>query len=326
MNTELKKCLSKQKTLFTISFLCILFGAFCCVIGDLLLPLVIGMLAAIYLFDTDKGRRFAIGVSVVLLVMNIAVFITKTSITFFAPAAVLISFLIFLSFKKGDSKADTALISTVIISVFTLLSLILLGMVEGAEYTIDAALSFYKELSDSIRLQFVEAMSRAYQIMEVEVSEEAIGLVYDLQVRMLPSILLIGGFITTGLSMKLFGFAVGKCCEDRKHIDSWRFMLTSISGYLYLILAIASMFLNDPDSLLTISVLNLYNVFLVVFAYVGFNFVYALLRMKFSGAVSLIILAGAMVIFFSFAVQLLSYAGVMFTLRRNREPIDPSNA
>ena len=319
MKTELKTSLSRNKTLLLISLLSLLFGALSCVFGEIMLPLLVGALAALYLFDSKSPRTFSITVSVIILALNLAGVILGITSSLFGPCAIILAFIASYSFVRGQSKADSAYVMTIISAVFTVIGCIILAMMEQGEYTLEAVGVFYGEILDSLRAIFISSMSELYTASGFEISQEIIAAAFDMQVRLIVAYLLIGGFLLVGLSMKVFSLAVALLAEEKKHIAEWRFATTNIFAYFYLILTLASMFVMSADSLFAVSVLNLYNIFLVIFAYVGFNFAIAILSFKLKRGMAFFILLILIGVFASFAMQILAVLGVLFTLRNNRK-------
>ncbi len=318
MRSELKKSLSNKKTLLILSFICVIIGAFACLLGEFVLPVLIGVLSALYLFDSKSGRVFSLAVSFVLLAINAAALVLGISVSFFSLSAIIISLIISNAFEKDHSKADAAYVSTIICAALSVVGSLLFAMIEMDSYTIDAAISYYKEMFDAIRVIFVDAMLEAYAIYNINVKEEVILAVYDRQISMMISYMIIGGFINVGIGMKIFGAIVSYCAESKDYIKSWRFKTTTVYAYFYVILAIISVFLNSTDTVFAISVLNLYNIFMIVFAYVGFTSLLEILRKRMKPGVSLLILCGATVVFSTFAIQLLAAIGVLFGVKSSR--------
>ena len=156
-----------------------------------------------------------------------------------------------------------------------------------------------------------------YASSGMDVAGETVVALFNAQINMIISYLLIGGFIITGLSMKLFGSIVGKCSEDNTKIQNWRFSATRIYAYFYVALILASLFTTSTDSIFAISVLNLYNIFLVVFAYIGYKVMLEIIGRKMRPVYATIILIVVIILFSSIAAQILAALGVLFILRRN---------
>ena len=324
MKTELKTSLSNKKTLLLLSFLSIFISAVSCVMVELILPALIGALSALYLFDTDKKRIFSIATSVVILSINLAAILFEISASMFGPAAIIVSFIISRAFVKGENKADTAYISTMVCSLFILAGALLFAMVNVGEYTIDAALEFYSKIADELKAIFVESMYEIYTAAGVQVTEELMIAVFDQIKNMIISYILIVGFVIVGLGMKIFSFITKKCSMDKHYINEWSFSATNVHAYFYVILALVYMFIGTTDSIFAISVMNLYNIFMVVFAYIGFNFVLDRFKSRMRPASAFILLVIICIMLLSLAMQVLALLGVMMTVRKSN--VSPTSA
>lgn len=319
MKTELKKSLSNKKTPLIISFLCIIFGALCGFVGEIFLPLPIAFFAALYLFDNSSGHIVSVITSALLVVMNGVGLLFGLTLSAFGPASVILAYIIYYAFTRKQAKSDASFVMTVICAAFSLVGYILIAMSIESEYTMDAVYDFYGKLTSMLRESFVSLMLEAYASAGIAVTEELVVETFNAQLNMIISYLLIGAFIIVGLSFKLFGFIVKKCTEDKEEISSWRFFTSNLFAYCYVFIGFASMFMASYDSLISVVALNLYNLFMVVYAYVGFNAAYAMLKKKFKPFVSFVLLAAALLIFASFGVQVLAMLGVLFTITKNNE-------
>ena len=319
MKTELKQSYSNKKTPLVLSLLCVVFGAICGLLGELLLPLPIAFLAALYLFDNSNRHTFSIVTSAIIVIINIVGLLFKISLSAFGPASIILAFLIYYAFSRKQSKSDASFLMTIICAAFSVVGYLLIAMNLQGEYTIDAALEFYTKLSDMLKESFTELMLEAYKTAGIEITVEAVAKVYDTQISLIISYLLIIAFFIVGVSFKIFGLIVKKCTEDDREISSWRFFTSNVFAYFYVILVFISMFVINVDSVVAVAVLNLYYVFMAVYAYVGFNVAMAMLTKKMRPFVSFLLLALAVLVFSSIAFQILAVLGVLFTIRKNNE-------
>lgn len=315
MERKLKNSLSINKTLLLLSLLAILSGTFACVIGEIMIPVLVGLLGAIYIFDIK--RVFSIVVSSLILALNIAAVLFNISFSLFAPASVILSLILHKGYLTSESKSNTAYIMTVVCTVFTVVSYMLYAMLEQNSFSFDAALEYYTLLVDELRTIFVQAVHDLYASSGMEVAVETIESLFNAQLNLIISYLLIGGFVITGFSMKLFGAVVKKCSEDDTKIKEWRFTASRVYAYFYVALIFASLFTTGADSLFAVSVLNLYNIFLVVFAYIGFKVALEIISHRMRPVISTVIIILLVVVFSSIAAQILAALGVLYVLRRN---------
>ena len=123
-----------------------------------------------------------------------------------------------------------------------------------------------------------------------------------------------------GFTMKIFTAISARLAEDNRHVLCWRFSTTNIFAYFYVALVFISMFTSSGTGVFALTVANLYNIFMIIYAYIGFNFALASLSVKMKPVVAFLLIIVAVSLLASFAVSLLSMLGVFFTLRNNGGP------
>ena len=324
MDIKLKSSLTNKKTLLILSLLSILLGFISLATGDIFVPLIVALLAIIFLVD-DNRRIFAIVTSAALGIVNIAAVILGIGFTLFAFESVALAVFLAVFFAKKNDKAETALIMTAVCAVFTLVNLAMLPMIELNTLDLGRVVDYYLEMIDTLRLTFVDTAIEVYgQILAgggIEISESVVTELYNYQLTMVISYVVIICFAVIGIAMKLFTRLYTRLCEDASPVIYWRFMTTSVFAYFYIALMFLSVFTSTSGGVLGIAVGNLYNIFLIVYAYVGFNQAVAMLSVKARPAVATLIVIAVTSVAMSFALQLLSVLGVLYTIKKNREAI-----
>ena len=319
MKTELKNTKSSRFTQFILAFCCILFAAIGSLVGEIAFPLSISTMAALFLFDSTKQRRLSIIVSILLVLLNVFTFTLRIGSSFFAAATVILGYLIYIAFNNKQSKSDYAFLMTLIAGFIIAFGYVVLPMNLAGEYTGEVVVEFYTNLVTILRGEFVKLLFEAYSTAGLDVTTDMIAEIFNSQLNMIISYVLIMSFFIVGVSFKMFGFLVKKLAIDDTEINSFRFSTTNLFAYFYIILTLASVFVSSQNGILGISVLNLYNFFLFVYAYVGFNVALSLFIKKFKPVISVILLLVALVVMSSLGVQILAVLGVMFTIRKNTE-------
>lgn len=317
MKTELKKSLSFKKTSLILSFLSIFFGGLCLVVGEISMPFLVATLSCLFLFDKTDRHYFAIATAVFVLLENIICFILGMAVTAFAPCAIILSLVLSFSYEKAENKSDASFLMTLIYSLFGVLTVVLFAMILTNEYTIESVLTFYGSIVDRLREESVTLLREAYALAGMEIETDLLYDLFDSQLKMIISFVLIGSFFVVGVAIKMFDFIVRKLDSDEEKASSWSFALTNIYGYAYAAIMLASIFINDTDSIFSVCVLNLYNFLLIVFAYVGFKHLGAFLKTKLRPFATYAIMIFVLLAFGSFALQLLSAIGVVYTIRTN---------
>ena len=141
---------------------------------------------------------------------------------------------------------------------------------------------------------------------------------------LIPSIIIILGFILGGVSLKIFTGALRLICdeESRARISDWRFALPKTMYFAFWVVAILNLLsgLFGASGMFSIVVANVYNVLLYVFAYVGLAVVVGFLTALFKKR-SLAILATVAAIIFlgALAIELIAYFGASFVFVRKRD-------
>ena len=324
MDIKLKSSLTNKKTLLILSLSSILLGLISVIVGDILVPLLVAVLAIMFLVDDDR-RIYVIVTSSVLVIFNIAAVVLKIGFTLFAFESIALAVLLAICFAKKNDKAESSLIMTAVCVAFTLINFVMLPMIELNTLDFGMVADYYLEMVDTLRITFVETAVEAYgQILAsggIEISESAVTEVYNHQITMAISYIVIICFAVVGIAMKLFTMLYTKIFEDTSPVIYWRFITTSVFAYFYIALMFISVFTSTSGGVLGITVGNLYNIFLIVYAYVGFNQAVAMLLVKVRPAVATIIVSAVTVVAMSFALQLLAVLGVLYTIRKNREAI-----
>ena len=324
MDIKLKSSLTNKKTLLILSLLSILLGLISVAIGDILLPLMVAVLTMIFLVD-DERRIYFIVTSSVLAILNIAAIVLKIGLTLFAFEGIALAALLAACFMKKSDKAEASLIMTAVCAGFTFVNLVILPMIELNTFDFGMVADYYLEMVDSLREAFVETAMEAYgQILAsggIEISESIVTELYNHQLTMAISYIVIICFAVVGIAMKLFAKLYTRLCEDNSPVIYWRFRTTSVFAYFYIALMFLSIFTSTSGGVLGITIGNLYNIFLIVYAYIGFNQAVAMLSVKVRPAVAILIIVVVTVVAMSFALQLLAVLGVLYTIRKNREAI-----
>lgn len=289
-----------------ISALLMTFGLF-------LVPLMIAAFVLLFILEQGKKKVFSIVASSLSIILD---FVFNGIFSASALTAVLAAFIIYLSLTRGFfTKGEAALAVTALISVIIAVLLIFAAFYIVGTVDIALALDYYSDLTDNMREIWISTMEEHIaknpntefsQIMTPEVTVA----VFDSCVNMLFSVIGILAFLLTGLAFKLLSALLSLFLVDKKQLSGWSFSLSRIFGYFYLGLYVLRIFLSGTD-VASLVVLNLMNVFMFIFAYIGFKLACSVLsiRMKNKSSAALIVIF-ACILFYSFAISVLSFLGV----------------
>lgn len=290
-------------------------------LGVALLPLLSPLLVILFVAEKDRKPIFSIIASSLLVVLDL-IWSGLLSISCFT--AVIVAILIYLSLTKSIlSKGECALAITAIISLSIGIMLILGAFVEIGKPDFAAALQYYTDMVAENREVFVQTFNEHFsEGVDHEIAEiftpEVIGALYDSHMNVMISFVVIIAFLLCGLALKLVRLILIKSVVNTREIKVWHFELSPIFAYFYLALFLLGVFFSGND-VLSIALLNLTNIFMFIFSYVGFVFALAYFRRRFnSKAGATVLLLVVIVLLYSLAVSLLSFVGVFATLMISR--------
>lgn len=324
MKVKLKESLSNKKTLLVLSLLSVLCALLCVILSDILLPLLIAVLAVVLCFDQGNKKIYSYSCIIAVLAISIAGgYFVGQFLMFWGVQAIILAWLISSCCSKGKNKMECAFICTLIYAAFIVVSFIVLAMIETDNFTLEAASKYYTDMIAQLRPLFVDNLytvfSQAYRDIELSITPEMLSYVFDSLVGNIVSFIIISGFVCCGIAFKIFSFITMKYTDDKDYMLKWRFTTPNLYAYFYLILVIVSLFTASSTDVLAICVSNLYNIFMVVYAYLGFNYALGFLSRKRKSVFAFLLLMFITVMFFNFAVEILAMIGAFGTIRKNKE-------
>ncbi len=336
MRRNLKSSLANRSILLVFTVVTILMGGVSLLMGYfcvIILPLLIAVLASLYLFD--QKSLFSTIASSILILLNIVGYVYGINYYLFSLAAVVIALLISTAFAKDQSKSDTAFIAMLVSAGLTVAAMLLSVMMESGSFDIDNAIKYYTDWYKDTRQDLAEISHKYYSFKNSYISESFPEykdmLVQDLTVESFAkrfdytfngsaiACLILMAFTCVGIAMKIFGFIVRALSEDNGHIRQWRFVVSTPFALFYVLLSFAYIFVDIADNIFAITVENLFYIFLAIFAYLGFKFLVSLLSKKIPFALSFLIVVAASLVLFSVSPYLLASVGVVSTIRANAQ-------
>ncbi len=313
----------KQNTVFAVSVvLAIVFGAGVSLLSELailFIPFLAGALASIYILDITKRHWVSFLISFAVIFSDLSLN-PKGSV--WAAAAVLIAAIITIWFIRNAGKAFFVGLSTVVLSFLIILAVYLVAFSEVG-FNFQLATELLKTEADKLRemldttLTAILSTAGDDERVAALLAEGLVPKTVELYMSLLPSLLVISSLAVSALAYVIFLFLIGLVSKKRAR-GADIFCTSPIFAIFFIILAIFNMFESD-GSVFNVAMINLYNVFLVVYAYVGFRFATYLLGQKIKSlAISIIIISFLCVMFSGFALNLLSIIGVFETFAVSR--------
>lgn len=281
--------------------------------GIFLVPFLVAAFILIFFLERGNKKIFSIVTSALSIAID---FVFNGIFSASSLTAVIVAVIIYLAMTRGFlTKGEAALTVTLIISVVIALLILFSAFYVLGSFDFGLALDYFAELTDNMRELWVKTMEEHIAVYpDTEFSKlmtpELIVSVFDSYVSMLYSVIGIFAFLIAGLAFKLVSLFLSLFLVDKRELSAWRFSLSRVFGFFYLGLYALSIFFSGTD-VASIIVLNLINVFMFIFAYIGFGFAYFFLKTKTKNKLSaVLILSFACIMFYSFAINLLSFIGV----------------
>ena len=295
-------------------------------VAMLILPFLVGTLAAFFSLDRTKKHWVSFLISFLLVLFDL-IFNSVYSIWCFA--AVLLSVIITFWFVRNSGKAlfigaSTVLFSFLIFASFYLTAFSIVGFdLQLANEYLGTEVETLREMLGATLNEVIETTLEGGAATTL-IDAARIPEIVELYISMLPSFVVIVALSVVALSNVVFLFILGFVSKKvTKGTDI--FCTSPAMAVFFVILSVIYMFESD-GSVFNISMLNLYNVFLVIYAYVGFRFASYFFAKKINNrALSVIILLVLCVLFSGFSLNLLSVVGVFETFAVSRMFVKDGN-
>ena len=325
MKPELKNNLSYKKTMAYLVLLTVAAAVVSLFIGDITLPIVSALLAALFTLENRERRILSYLMVCFLAILNTVSLILLGSYSFLGLFSILFALVMHLFYTREGAKTDCVFAMTVLGALFTAASFIYFAMKFADNYSFSAV----PQLMSSLRIAFDKLMNESVTAMNPSLSEEQISSILSWSSAMFDSFKLLSlsfavivGFVISGITLKLYSFAVLKLAKDGHYVLNWRFATSNVFAIFYIVLSFVSVFALSSDSFVTVAIANLYNIFMVVYAYFGFNFAASLISMRRSRGFAFLVLIFIILAFSSFAIEILSFMGVFYTITENKRRIN----
>ena len=324
MQISLSDKFKTQPTIIVFSVLSILFiVASLLFVGELMLPLAVAAMAIVFVLESGKRRIFSIAIPAVAIAADV---ILHGTFSYLAFEVTILAVVVAMFFLRG-SKAECSFWLTLTVFIFSLFSMALLAYSETNTFDIntfvDYYIGFYKALEELMVAAFEEAVATAGTGVE-GVDSSVIPMLLSTAATLIPSIIIVFGFVVGGVSLKIFSAILRLICdeESRARISAWRFTLPKTMYIAFWAAAALNLIagLVGDSGMFSIVVSNVYNVLLYVFVYVGLGvvlgFLTALLKKR---SRAILVMVAAFIFLSALAIELIAYFGASFVFVRRRD-------
>jgi hypothetical protein len=317
MKTEISNEISNKKPIIFLFIMSLATGVLSAFVGHAIAAVCAGFLASLWYLETENKRILSYIASGLIIIADIVVNGLYSLVGVFA---VVLGLMIFIVYKMRLSKCESVFGMTIVSAALILIAYILIGMQNTAGLSV---IEFYQSLYEEYKAYFLEYFRDLYASMpglnsSLPITDEEIIAVLDSMIGMLVSFLVIYGFALTGIGCKIFSIMLRHYSNNKAEINRWRFVTPSIYAYFYVILTLLGFFAGTEVTAFSLTVANLSNIFMVVYAYVGWSCAVRILAAKRSSIFSHLILIFAIVCFGGIAMNILSFFGVFYTITANR--------
>ncbi len=319
MKYNLRINISQKKAVFGLGGFALVFGVLTSLLGEIFMPLFIGVYSALLLFDKNSKRSISVAVGVLSVLAAVLLGIYIPTVMIFS---VLMSFLIYFMFIKEKSKGECVGYCIAVCSLMLITAFCVYAFISEGSFSFEAITDFcskiYDQVKNSLTEYFAQMASRLpAESQAVVITEQEIGSIIDSVILTLPSFIVVISFIIVGISLKIFSSVSSRMIDKPEKVFNWRFSTGNLFAYFYIALLVLSFFADTSDAF-GIVVSNLYTVFLVIYAYIGFNVARAMFMQRKSAAFSTFILIVLVLLLSNLAISLLSFLGVFFTITKNK--------
>ena len=311
MNFEDRKYYSYKSELAILSVLTLIFGFSCLFLGYLILPVAAGFYAALLSYEKKDSRVLSYVIPIVPLVVNVFVngFYSLEAISY-----VIIGAIIYVGFSKQKNKATIVFIATTVLLLLMGISLALFAFDRMGTFRISALADFYIDLYESGKTKFIDFLTSFTSIDDNGFTfhnfnaAEAVEMYNSLVFSLIP-LSVIFALILVALSTKLFvSRSLKYNSEDDVQLISWKFVTSPFIAYSYIIItAFASL---SSQGIVGVSLSFVSSILMAVYFYIGISAMYSFISSKKGQGFAIMVIALTLIVFSSFAPQIVSFAGV----------------
>lgn len=227
-------------------------------------------------------------------------------------------------YRTSRPKFDAALCAVGILLLAEVISLWLsAGVSVGAWYPSDAV-AYYQthlaSLADTVLSSVKEALlsSSSAEAVTTDVifyMEELVGVFFSLIIAWYA----ILAFLTVGISFKVLkAVALRVDADGGMRMRRFNFSAPVVFAYAYIVLFFLTLFTAGARGAFAVVVENLYLIFMVIFAYIGYKYLRFMISRSPRVRRFRVLIVAVALLAFSLTVQLLSVEGVLAVLTANR--------
>lgn len=322
-----KKLIDSAKTKIILFFiLSVLFStaaSFLGLPGFFLVPFAVAFLSSAFYISNRSGKKVSFVFALLLILPDIVLAVPHF---FGGTCTVVMAFILYRMAIARRNKGECIVYVSLAAFFFILVSILVYGFVISESSSLDGVIRYYSEQRELLREEFVNGFMNVYQTAPQPASDqlanftrEDITSLFDAFINLFVGMISVMAFTLCGISLKLFSRLSSFSYEEKNFFKTWRFIPSSIFSYTFLILVVLNLF-GFGSGIVGLSIGNLYVLLFFVYAYFGYKVIADILGAKFGSKFTgyILVTIGAFV-FFSFALQILSYFGAFTAISINKK-------
>ncbi len=310
-----------RSVIFKLSAYSVLSVLGCILLGYIFLPFATAAYAALLTFESRGKRVMSYAIPAVLVTLN---FLIRAAFSLEAITYIVLGVILYFAAKKGWSKSETAVWMMIVALLLLFCSAILIAFEKTGTVGVFSIRQFYSNIYLNTKEYIIDYLTSLTTVnvdgVPIFVFDlyDAECIFNELLLSLVPMSIIIS-FGLVGFSFKLFESALRKNAIEETALSEWRFGASNLTCYFYIVVAVLSLIAENDGSIFIYTLITLNTVFSVIFAYLGFRFVYNLLLSKGrSSLFAITLLVLAFIMFSSAALTILSFLGVTVALIFNR--------
>ena len=299
----------KSELIFLIS-MTLIFGFCCLIFGYLALPIAAGFYAALLSIEKKENRVFSYIVPLIPLVANVFI---NGFYSFEAIVYVVVGAMIFYGYDRRKNKAVISFLASATLGAFIILSMLFLAFDKLGTLKASAPLDFYSEIYEIGKAEFVDFLTSFTSVDSENVvfysfnASDAVD-IYNTMVIYCVPLLAISAFFAVGISSKILSSRMRRYNMTDERLIGWNFVTTPFLAYAYLVVTALSSL--SSQGVVGLSLSFVCSILMAVYFYIGISATYAFIRVKKGARFAIVSIMAALVIFFSFIPQIISFIGV----------------
>lgn len=317
---------SYKRSIAFISVIYTVFAFLTTIVGYIALPFAAAFYATLLVYEREEKRVLSCVLSIVVFVFNFA-FNGLYSLEGISP--IILGAILYFSYKSFKSKGSTAFYMSLVTFLMMVLSLLLVAFDALGSADIEAATELLRSILEEekrvLSEQLLSIVRTSEGVSQYLFSASEIDEMFNYSILLIFPLSVISAFAISGITFKTFALNLRHFSESTTKIDSWIFGTGNALAYTYVALSIVSIFSSSATDTLSLTINFTVMVLSVVYAYIGFKFLYHILNRRINGFLVILIFVGVCIAFpitmstdITFVIQLVSYAGVFFTTTYNK--------